>query len=76
MPRWLPVTPAWLGAATLAPYGVGCLIWMGLGALGLVSINWGTDAEMYSEAGRWMVSGFGFGAFAPYGIARPVVSWS
>lgn len=69
VPRWLPLSFAWLGASTLAPYGVVCLIWMGLGALDVVPMNWGNDAEMFSAAGRWMVCGFGFGAFGPYGIA-------
>ena len=67
LPRWLLLAPAWIGAATLAPYGVGMLAALPLlaaGALGHVD-----------TVSLWWVL-IGGGAFGPYGVALAVAATS
>ncbi|GAA3844972.1 hypothetical protein GCM10022226_80120 [Sphaerisporangium flaviroseum] len=41
VPRWLPLTPALIGAATLAPYGVVGTVYATLGTVGVVTVSRG-----------------------------------
>ncbi|WP_433462491.1 hypothetical protein [Spirillospora sp. CA-128828] len=74
VPRWLPLTPAWLGAVTLGPYGVvatfGYLLppVIGLGDL--------PDDPLLHGWSGWTVAACGIGAFAVYGVALGVAAWS
>ncbi|MFJ3788038.1 hypothetical protein [Kitasatospora sp. NPDC090091] len=66
VPRWLPLTPALLGAATLAPYGLVGIGYAALGTTGLVTIPLG---DFPTEADVLLVCWIGLGAFAVYGVA-------
>ncbi|WP_395294977.1 hypothetical protein ACF9IK_16625 [Kitasatospora hibisci] len=66
VPRWLPLTPALLGAATLAPYGIVGIGYAALGTTGLVTIPLG---DFPTEADVLLVCWLGLGAFAVYGVA-------
>jgi hypothetical protein len=66
VPRWLLLAPGWVGAATLAPYGVSLLVVLPLLAAGVI------DA---AGAPLWWVV-IGAGAFAPLGIALVVATVS
>ncbi|MFD3514002.1 hypothetical protein [Streptomyces sp. NPDC058657] len=73
VPRWLPLAPAVLGAATLAPYGV-----LGVGTLALASFG---AVELppgdFSTPGAAMTVGWvGVTAFAVYGLALAVAARS
>ncbi|CAM5369507.1 hypothetical protein GCM10010329_15780 [Streptomyces spiroverticillatus] len=73
VPRWLPLAPAVLGAATLVPYGLlgsGYLILAGLGVLDLPPGDFRTGEDAL------LVSWAGLGAFAPYGLALAVAAHS
>ena len=74
VPRWLPLAPAWLGAATLAPYGV-------VGTVGyllppVVGLGELPDDPVMDGWSGWTVAACGIGAFAGYGIALGVAAWS
>ncbi|MEU6037795.1 hypothetical protein ABZ801_20540 [Actinomadura sp. NPDC047616] len=74
VPRWLPLTPAWLGALTLAPYGViGAIFYLLPPVVGLGDLP--DDGIMTGWSG-WTVAACGIGAFGPYGIALGVAAWS
>ncbi|MFI9330470.1 hypothetical protein ACIGZJ_23360 [Kitasatospora sp. NPDC052868] len=73
VPRWLPLTPALLGAATLAPYGVLGLGYLALATAGAVTIRPG---DFHSEADALLVGWIGFCAFAVYGVALAVAARS
>ncbi|WP_089209615.1 hypothetical protein [Streptosporangium subroseum] len=73
MPRWLPLTPALIGAATLAPYGVVGTVHAALGTVGVVTISRG---DFPTPGDALLVTWFGLGAFAAYGIALSAVAWS
>ncbi|MFI9308264.1 hypothetical protein [Streptomyces triculaminicus] len=66
VPRWLPLTPAVVGAATLVPYGVLGAAYMALATTGAVTMRLG---DFRSESQAIAVGWVGFGAFAVYGVA-------
>lgn len=69
VPRWLPLTPALLGAATLAPYGVVGVGYLALGTTGVVTLRRGD----FPTAGDALLVGWvGMVAFAVYGIALTI----
>ncbi|MFD0420448.1 hypothetical protein [Streptomyces parvus] len=73
IPRGLPLAPALLGAATLAPYGV-----VGIGYLALVTggaVTMGRG-DFPSEGDALLVAWIGITAFAVYGVALVVAARS
>lgn len=73
VPRLLPLAPALLGAATLAPYGV-----VGIGYLALVTggaVTMGRG-DFPSEGDALLVAWIGITAFAVYGVALAVAARS
>lgn len=73
VPRWLPLTPALLGAATLAPYGIGGLVYCTLGAAGVIAVPRG-DAP--TSADTLLMAFLGVGPFAVYGTALALATAS
>ncbi|MFF2039513.1 hypothetical protein ACFVVX_03735 [Kitasatospora sp. NPDC058170] len=73
VPRWLPLTPALLGAATLVPYGTFGVGYLVLATGGAVTIRPG---DFHSEADVLLVAWIGFCAFAVYGVALAVAARS
>ncbi|MDR3084542.1 MAG: hypothetical protein LBV60_27115 [Streptomyces sp.] len=73
VPRWLPLAPALIGAATLAPYGVIGLGYLCLATAGEVTIRRG-DFDTRHDA--LLVSWIGISAFAVYGLALIVATRS
>ncbi|WP_449064270.1 hypothetical protein [Planomonospora algeriensis] len=73
VPRWLPLTPALLGAATLAPYGAIGLVYAALGTFGAVTVPRG---DFPTPGDALLVTWIGLGAFAVYGIALTAAAWS
>ncbi|MFB7616206.1 hypothetical protein [Kitasatospora sp. NPDC056181] len=73
VPRWLPLTPALLGAATLAPYGIIGIGYAALGTTGVVTVPRG---DFPTEADVLLVCWIGLGAFAVYGVALAVAARS
>ncbi|WP_301373352.1 hypothetical protein [Streptomyces xanthophaeus] len=73
VPRWLPLTPALLGAATLAPYGVLGVGYLVLATAGVVTIRRG---DFHSPGDALLVGWIGMAAFAVYGIALTVAARS
>ncbi|SCL44824.1 hypothetical protein GA0070606_0469 [Micromonospora citrea] len=73
VPRWLPLTPALIGAATLAPYGVLGVGYLTLAAAGVVTIPRG---DFHSSGDALLVSWIGLAAFAAYGIALVIAARS
>ncbi|GGU47828.1 hypothetical protein GCM10010274_40540 [Streptomyces lavendofoliae] len=73
VPRWLPLAPALLGAATLAPYGV-----VGVGYLALVTSGAATmrRGDFHSLGDALLVGWVGMTAFAVYGIALTIAARS
>ncbi|MFG2679103.1 hypothetical protein [Streptomyces sp. NPDC048392] len=73
VPRWLPLSPALLGAATLAPYGV-----LGLGYLALATLDVVTmrSGDFHSPDDALLVGWIGLAAFAGYGCALIVATRS
>ncbi len=67
VPRWLPLTPAWLGASTLAPYGLAMLVVLPLLATGLIGDSAGNDIA-------WIA--LGGGAFGTFGVTLAFATWS
>ncbi|MCK7624336.1 hypothetical protein MUU72_14700 [Streptomyces sp. RS10V-4] len=66
VPRWLPLTPALIGAASLAPYGVLGIGYCALVSAGAVPLRAG---DFPSPADALTVSWIGMTAFAGYGGA-------
>jgi len=66
LPRLLLLVPGWLGAATLAPYGMGLLLSVPFLATG--AIEYTAPVSLW-----WFVLG---GAFGPYGLALAVAAVS
>ncbi|MCX4821309.1 hypothetical protein OG883_15615 [Streptomyces sp. NBC_01142] len=66
VPRRLPLTPAPIGAATLAPYGSIRVCYTALGTPGVVTFPRG---DFPSSADALLMSWIGLGAFAVYGVA-------
>ncbi|MFD5200893.1 hypothetical protein ACFWM7_12245 [Streptomyces sp. NPDC058375] len=73
VPRWLPLAPALLGAATLAPYGVVGVGYLALVTGGAVTMGRGDFA---SEGDALLVAWTGITAFAVYGVALVVAARS
>jgi hypothetical protein len=73
VPRWLPLTPALLGAATLAPYGAVGIVYAALGTSGAVTVSRG---DFPTPGDALLVTWIGLGAFAVYGIALGTAAWS
>jgi hypothetical protein len=73
VPRWLPLTPALLGAATLAPYGVAGIGYAALATAGAVTIPHG---DFHTSADALLVSWIGLSTFAVYGIALIIAARS
>ncbi len=73
VPRWLPLAPALLGAATLAPYGLVGIGYAALGSAGLVTVPRG---DFPSSADALKVIWCGLGGFCGYGLALAVATRS
>lgn len=73
VPRWLPLTPALLGAATLAPYGMAGVGYAALGTAGVITVPRG---DFPTSADALLVSWIGLGAFGLYGVALAVTARS
>ncbi|MEV7185814.1 hypothetical protein [Kitasatospora sp. NPDC093102] len=73
VPRWLPLTPALLGAATLAPYGLVGIGYLTLCTAGVTRIRLG---EFASEQSVLEISWVGMCGFAGYGVALVVAARS
>lgn len=69
VPRWLPLTPALLGAATLAPYGVVGGGYLALATTGVVTMGRG---DFHTSGDALLVGWVGMVAFAVYGIALTI----
>ncbi|WP_266412111.1 hypothetical protein [Streptomyces sp. NBC_01285] len=66
VPRWLPLAPAFVGAATLAPYGVFGIGYAALCTAGVVTMRRG---DFHSSGDALLVAWIGMAAFAVYGAA-------
>ncbi|WP_406200803.1 hypothetical protein OH807_20290 [Kitasatospora sp. NBC_01560] len=73
VPRWLPLAPALLGAATLAPYGIVGLGYAALATTGVLTVPRG---DFPTEADVLLVAWIGLGAFAVHGVALAVATRS
>ncbi|MFD3817073.1 hypothetical protein ACFWRZ_18560 [Streptomyces rubiginosohelvolus] len=73
VPRGLPLAPALLGAATLAPYGVVGTGYLALVTAGAVTMGRG---DFPSEGDALLVGWTGITAFAVYGVALAVAARS
>ncbi|MFF2661049.1 hypothetical protein ACFVUH_27265 [Kitasatospora sp. NPDC058032] len=73
VPRWLPLLPALLGVATLAPYGAVGVGWSALATAGVVEVPRG---DFPTAADTLLVAWIGLGAFAVYGAALAVAARS
>ncbi|MEU5555278.1 hypothetical protein AB0H47_04050 [Streptomyces globisporus] len=73
VPRGLPLAPALLGAATLAPYGVVGIGYLALVTAGAVTMGRG---DFPSEGDALLVAWIGITAFAVYGVALVVAARS
>ncbi|MFF4420870.1 hypothetical protein ACFY04_08785 [Streptomyces sp. NPDC001549] len=73
VPRWLPLAPALLGAATLAPYGVVGVGYLVLATTGVVTMRRG---DFHSSGDALLVGWIGMAAFAVYGIALTIAARS
>jgi hypothetical protein len=73
VPRWLPLAPALLGAATLAPYGVVGVGYLALATAGVVTMRRG---DFHSSGDALLVGWIGMVAFAVYGIALTIAARS
>ncbi|MFI1223759.1 MULTISPECIES: hypothetical protein [unclassified Streptomyces] len=73
VPRWLPLAPALLGAATLAPYGVVGVGYLSLATAGSVTMRRG---DFPGTGDALLVGWIGIAAFAVYGVALTVAARS
>lgn len=73
VPRRLPLAPALIGAATLAPYGVFGLGYATLATMDVVTIRSG---DFHSPQDALLVTWIGMAAFAVYGCALTVAARS
>ncbi|WBP87698.1 hypothetical protein [Kitasatospora cathayae] len=73
VPRWLPLTPALIGAATLAPYGLVGIGYLALCSAGVIGIRTG---EFATPEQALQVAWVGACAFAGYGVALAVAARS
>ncbi|MCN9245003.1 hypothetical protein NGF19_30195 [Streptomyces sp. RY43-2] len=73
VPRWLLLTPALLGAATLAPYGLLGLGYCALATAGVVTMRQG---DAHSSGDALLMGWIGMVAFAGYGVALIIAARS
>ncbi len=73
VPRWLPMAPALIGAATLAPYGLLGIGYCALATVGAVTMRPG---DFPSSGDALSVSWIGMTAFAVYGAALAIAARS
>lgn len=73
VPRWLPLAPALLGAATLAPYGIAGIGYLALATAGVVTMRRG---DFHSSGDALLVGWIGMAAFAVYGVALTIAARS
>lgn len=73
VPRWLPLAPALLGAATLAPYGIVGGGYLALATAGVVTMRRG---DFHSSPDALLVGWVGMIAFAVYGVALTIAARS
>lgn len=73
VPRWLPLTPALIGTATLVPYGVLGSGYLVLATLGILDTRRG---DFPTEHDALLAGWIGVFAFAVYGIALAVAARS
>ncbi|MEV6833766.1 hypothetical protein AB0N17_04465 [Streptomyces sp. NPDC051133] len=73
VPRWLPLTPSLIGAATLAPYGVLGLAYCALATAGVTTMRKG---DFHTSGDALLVSWPGMIAFAVHGVALTVAARS
>ncbi|MEW2077124.1 hypothetical protein AB0941_26405 [Streptomyces sp. NPDC013433] len=73
VPRWLPLAPALIGAATLAPYGVLGVGYAALATAGVVTMRRG---DFHSSSDALLVGWIGMTAFAVHGVALIVATRS
>lgn len=73
VPRWLPLTPAVIGAASLAPYGVLGSAYCALASAGVVNMRRG---DFPSSSDALLVAWIGVAAFAVYGVALTLAAHS
>ncbi|MEV0369873.1 hypothetical protein AB0I10_08635 [Streptomyces sp. NPDC050636] len=73
VPRWLPLTPALIGTATLVPYGVLGSGYLALATAGALPVRRG---DFHSDADVLLVGWIGATAFALYGVALLVAARS
>ncbi|CAM5276965.1 hypothetical protein SAVIM338S_00075 [Streptomyces avidinii] len=73
VPRWLPLAPALLGAATLAPYGMVGVGYLALASAGALTMRRG---DFHSPGDALLVGWIGMAAFAVYGIALTIAARS
>ncbi len=73
VPRWLPLTPALLGTATLAPYGVVGIGYTTLATAGIVTMRRG---DFHTASDALLVGWIGMVAFAVYGVALTIAARS
>ncbi|MEV3973476.1 hypothetical protein AB0K68_35975 [Streptomyces sp. NPDC050698] len=73
VPRWLPLAPALVGAATLAPYGVFGVGYATLATVGAVTMRRG---DFHSSSDALLVAWIGLAAFAVHGLALIVAARS
>ncbi|MGK5547084.1 hypothetical protein ACSNOH_20480 [Streptomyces sp. URMC 127] len=66
VPRWLPLGPGLIGAATLAPYGMLGIGYCTLATAGVVTMRPG---DFHTTQDALLVAWIGMSAFAVYGIA-------
>lgn len=62
VPRWIPLTPAWLGAATLAPYGLGMAVMLPFWPALDIDAPW------------WIVAAGALG-FGGFGLTAGIAAW-
>ncbi|KJS60859.1 hypothetical protein [Streptomyces rubellomurinus] len=78
VPRWLPLAPALVGAATLVPYGLGMTGYLALCTAGVVEVrraDFGTG-ELASTSAMLQIGWVGAVAFAGFGLALAVATRS
>jgi hypothetical protein len=73
VPRWLPLTPALIGAATLAPYGVVGVGYSALATAGVITMRRG---DFHTAGDAVVVAWIGMAAFAVYGVALTIAGRS
>ncbi|MGA5817269.1 hypothetical protein ACPC54_05325 [Kitasatospora sp. NPDC094028] len=78
VPRWLPLTPALMGAATLVPYGLGMSGYLALCTTGVFQVR-RTDfgsGELASTSAMLQIGWVGAVAFTGFGLALAVATRS